>query len=94
MNATKRKTAQMHGTLRILPRRGHSVKATIIGSGVRLGDLARASNLAPSSFSHYLSARVRNLNGQLAIWRAFRRLTGRRITMREFWGELLAREVA
>jgi len=69
---------------------GKFVKAQIVAAGLPLWRLARASSMASSTLSCYLSGRTRNIHGQIAIARAFRRLSGQRIPTAEFWGDLWA----
>ena len=78
----------------ILATPGHSVKGRIIASGLRLADLAEAAGIAASTLSDYLAGRIRNIHGQLSIMLAWCSLAGRQATLREFWGGLLARDVA
>lgn len=79
---------------RILPAPGKLVKARIIGGGILLKDLARVAGMKPSTLSDYLSGRIRNVHGQIDIHGAFCKLTGTEVGLREFWGDLLAREAA
>jgi hypothetical protein len=69
---------------------GAAVKARIVSAGIRLGDLAFAAGFSGPSLSGYLTGRTCNPHGQIRIVRAFRRLTGRRISAATFWGDLWA----
>lgn len=86
-----RKTSANH---RILPAPGKLVKARIVGAGILLKDLARAARIQPSTLSDYLRGRISNIHRQIDIHQAFCKLTGTEIALREFWGDLLAREAA
>ena len=66
------------------------VKARILAAGVKLGDLARAAGVSQPTISVYLAGRLARPATQLAIFQAFRRLSGQPVTMVEFWGDLLA----
>ena len=76
----------------ILCRPGQSVKARIIGAGLRMGTLAEAADMAQSTLTGYLTGSRRGIDGQLAIADAFRRLTRQRLDAAEFWGDLWADE--
>lgn len=65
---------------------GAAVKGRIVTAGVKLSDLAAAAGIRPNTLSNYLSGRLRRGAVQFEIWKAFRRLTGSRITLLEFWG--------
>ena len=68
---------------------GAEVKARIVGAGLKLSDLAAAAGISPSSLSNYLAGSVSRPETRVRIWRAFRRLTGQRISLRRFWGHLM-----
>jgi len=82
------------GKRKILPRPGDSVKARIIGAGVRFSVLAKASRLSRPALSNYIAGRRKNRHGQFEIAMAFSSLIGEPVTMEGFWGELLNKEVA
>ncbi|MBE3100344.1 MAG: hypothetical protein IMZ44_24760 [Planctomycetes bacterium] len=65
-----------------------------MAAGIKLIDLAAAARIAPSTLSQYLSGQLHNPETQFTIWRRFRRLSGSRITLLEFWGPLLNKEAA
>ena len=68
---------------------GARVKARIVGAGISMGDLAAAAGISAGSLSNYLAGRVSRPETRTRIWRAFRRLARQRITLAEFWGDLL-----
>lgn len=79
-------------TARPISQPGRAVKGRIIASGVSLGDVAEAAGISPQSLSDYLAGRSANPERQLAIYRAWCRLTGRAWSyegLRDWWGELL-----
>jgi transcriptional regulator with XRE-family HTH domain len=60
-----------------------------------LGDVADAAGISPQSLSDYLAGRSARPERQLAIYRAFCRLTGRAWSyegLAEFWGDLLTED--
>ena len=71
---------------------GQSVKARVVGAGIRLGLLASAADMAQSTLTGYMNGSRRGIDGQLAIADAFRRLTRQRLDATEFWGDLWADE--
>ena len=79
--------------LTIICRPGHSVKARIVAAGIRLGILAAISGVPKSSLSDELAGRRKNIHNQIKIARAFRKLSGQRITSAEFWGDLWAEKL-
>jgi len=71
-----------------------AVKGQIVAAGLKLGDLARAARIAPSTLSLYISGQRSNYRMQIAIYETFCRLAGIAATRRgeqTFWGELLNR---
>jgi len=77
---------------RIIPRPGDSVKARIVGAGLSMGDIAAAAKISRPDLSKQLAGDRANRDTQLRIWDAYRRLTGSRVTLEGFWGELLREE--
>lgn len=78
----------------IIARPGDAVKAKIIGAGLSLSHVAARARIARSTLSDYLAGRTRNIHGQINIMMAFGDLTGKVVSMRDFWGELAAPEAA
>ena len=76
--------------LPIICRPGHSVKARIVAAGIRLGALANLAGVPKSALPDELAGRRCNIHNQIKIARAFRKLSGQRITSAEFWGDLWA----
>ena len=79
---------------KMLSRPGDPVKARIVGAGIQLGELAEAARISQPSLSNYLAGKRGSYRTQLRIWEAFRRLSGQRISMQRFWGELLSERIA
>jgi len=79
----------MPATAQTIRRNGSSVKERIAKAGVRMGDLAKTARISRPSLSNHVVGRRRNRLVQLAIWDAYRRLTGRHVSLRGFWGGLL-----
>ena len=77
-----------------LPLPGHYVKSRIVGAGIKLGDLAAAAGMTSGNLSQYLAGRLTGRAGQKKIFLAFRRLTGIRIRIADFWGPLLSERIA
>lgn len=78
----------------IVARPGDSVKARIIGAGLRCGDVATKAGLSNTTLSDYFAGRIRNIHGQISILMAFCSLSGQSLTVRQFWGALTAPEAA
>jgi len=66
----------------------------IVGAGVKLGDLAEAAGISKAGLSAHIAGRRRNPQTQLRIFLAFLQLTRRQMKMVDFWGKLVAKEVA
>jgi len=79
---------------RIVTATGRFVKCGIIQSGHRLGDLAEAARISQGSLSNYLAGIRSDRRVQVAIWAAFRDLTGQSISLERLWGDLLAKRKA
>jgi len=73
---------------------GALVKSKIVAAGLTMGQVAAAANISRPALSNYLSGRRRNWRGQIAIWIAFLDLTGSKITLEAFWGQLLTERMA
>jgi len=78
----------------IVPTPGDLVKGKIVSAGLQLTVVARTAKMAKQTLSDYLAGRIRNANGQFGIMCAYCKLTGKVTSLREFWGELLSRDVA
>ena len=84
-------TKANHGRERILHREGRLVKAKVIAAGISMGDLAAEAGTSNPTVSNYVGGRYRGAAMQRRIWRAYRRLSGRRVRFPDFWGDLAAR---
>jgi len=62
--------------------------------GVRFCDLAAEAGFRHNTLSDYLAGRLSSPGGQVRITEAFCRLTGQRVTVVDFWGELLSKRIA
>ena len=71
----------------------HRVKANIVASGIKLGDLAKRSGFSQPSLTQYIKGNRRKMDGQVSIWKAFCDLSSSEETLQEFWGEILSKKV-
>jgi len=67
-----------------------AVKGRIVAAGIPMGRLAKASGLSGPSLTQYLNGHTRNALGQIAILKAFRKLSRQTISIADFWGVLWA----
>lgn len=74
----------------IIPHAGHLTKGKIVAAGIPLGQLAMSANISQPALSNYLKGIRNDRIMQLRIWDAFCRLSGQKITLDDFWGELLS----
>ena len=74
-----------------IARNGAYVKARIIGSNIPMGVLAKAAGMSNGNLSNYLAGRVTFYPGQQKIFRAFKKLSGIRVSSYDFWGALASR---
>jgi hypothetical protein len=70
-----------------LPIKRNSVKAQIVAAGVKLSDLARASNCSPAAITRYLNGTLKCTRTRREIWIAFRGLSGSRVSFERFWDQ-------
>jgi lambda repressor-like predicted transcriptional regulator len=68
---------------------GDFVKARIVASGIRLGDLAREAGRSNSTITAHIQGASRNISTMHLIHDAFQRLAGSRISFDDFWFPLL-----
>jgi len=66
----------------------------MVTAGLSLTAVARTARISKSTLSDYLAGRIRNASGQFNIMLAYCKLTGQVTTLKQFWGELLNRDVA
>ena len=78
----------------ILSRSASFVKAQVVGAGIKFGDLAAKANICQAVLSRHLSGQRKNYRTQIRIWEAFRQLTGQKVSLTDFWGQLLSEKVA
>ena len=81
-------------TISILCQPGQSVKARIAGAGIHQGKLAKLAGISQGTLSTYLAGKRRNALCQLRIARAFRKLSGQKISTVDFWADLWAEAAA
>ena len=79
---------------RIIAQPGDLVKAKIVATGISLGAFAQQLRISQSYLSQTISGDRRGWRMQLRIWEAYRRLSGKKIPLTEFWGELLSERIA
>ncbi len=71
-----------------------AIKGQIVAAGLKLGDVAAEARIAQSTLSLYISGQRNNYHTQIAIYEAFCRLVGVKVTRsgeEVFWGELMNR---
>ncbi len=90
MNKTRDNSAKH----KILPQPRDFVKGLIVSAGIPMGRLADAAKISQSALSNYLAGIRKDRATQLMIWDAFCRLSGQKISLADFWGELLSERIA
>jgi len=73
---------------------GAKVKSRIVAARVKLSVLAEAAGVSPSTVTACLRGDNRRPETRAAIWRAYKQLSGERVTFAGFWGPLLRGEAA
>ena len=80
--------------LDVLNLRRPSIDERIKYAGLSRTELAIAAGMGNHGLANQIAGRMRTIDRQLEILRAFNRLSGQTLTLREFWGDLVAEEAA
>lgn len=71
-----------------------TTKGLIVSAGVKLQDLAEASDIHPSTLTAYLNGTLRGTETRAAIWASFRVLAQSDVSLVDFWNPLDVSEAA
>jgi hypothetical protein len=58
-------------------------------AGIRMGEIAAMAKTARPTLSMMLNGQIRTEARQVAIWKAYKRLSGATCSLDHFWGDLL-----
>lgn len=88
------KSLRTSDSRRIIAAPGSVVKSKIFAAGLTMGQVARAGRVSQSTLSNHLAGTRSNLLTQVKIWNAFCGLAGSKVSLADFWGELLSDRMA